>query len=112
MSETTQAPDTAAAQEPAKRPRAAGKGLTGMLLPELQSVASGLGISGVAKMRKGDLVSAIQSAQGGGAEARRAASCGVSLVSQRRGARPGEAEDLDLRRERQRASYRIVVFRR
>ena len=69
MSETTQAPDAASAQAPAKRARAAGKGLSGMLLPELQSVASGMGISGVGKMRKGDLVSAIQSAQGGSSAA-------------------------------------------
>ncbi|HZG94927.1 MAG TPA: transcription termination factor Rho [Mycobacteriales bacterium] len=35
-----------------------------MLLPELQAVATGMGIPGVAKMRKGDLVAAIQSSQG------------------------------------------------
>ena len=56
-------------QTPVKRPRATGKGLAGMLLPELQSVASGLGISGAGKMRKGDLVTAIASAQGGGGPA-------------------------------------------
>ncbi|MEP7054525.1 MAG: transcription termination factor Rho [Actinomycetota bacterium] len=81
MSETTQAPDTAATQEPAKRTRAAGKGLTGMLLPELQSVASGLGISGVAKMRKGDLVTAIKSAQSGGTPAARTPTASSSAAA-------------------------------
>jgi len=60
---TTTAP---AGTATAARRRAGGKGLTGMLLPELQAVATGLGISGVAKMRKGDLVAAIQATQGGG----------------------------------------------
>ncbi|MBW9211103.1 transcription termination factor Rho [Mumia sp. zg.B21] len=36
-----------------------------MVLPELQQIASGLGIKGVGKMRKGALIEAIQSAQGG-----------------------------------------------
>ena len=40
-------------------------GLSTMLLPELQSMASGLGISGTAKLRKGQLIAAIQEAQGG-----------------------------------------------
>ena len=37
-----------------------------MLLPELQSLAASLGISGTARMRKGELISAIQERQGGG----------------------------------------------
>jgi transcription termination factor Rho len=36
-----------------------------MLLPELQSMASSLGISGTARMRKGELIAAIQERQGG-----------------------------------------------
>ncbi|WP_262852444.1 transcription termination factor Rho [Mumia quercus] len=40
-----------------------------MVLPELQQIASGLGIKGVGKMRKGALIEAIQAAQGGGASA-------------------------------------------
>jgi transcription termination factor Rho len=89
LSETTQAPDAAATQSPAKRPRAAGKGLTGMLLPELQSVASGLGISGVAKMRKGDLVSAIQSAQGAPSSRTPTASSAASSAPPARGTSAG-----------------------
>jgi transcription termination factor Rho len=51
------------------RPRRRGTGLSGMLLPELQSLASGLGITGTARMRKGDLVAAIEARQGGNGDA-------------------------------------------
>ncbi len=40
-----------------------GNGLSGKLLPELQKIAGSLGISGTAKMRKGELIAAIQSCQ-------------------------------------------------
>src|SRR5690348_13703165 len=36
-----------------------------MLLPELQSMASSLGISGTGRMRKGELIAAIQERQSG-----------------------------------------------
>ncbi|MDP9797427.1 transcription termination factor Rho [Catenuloplanes nepalensis] len=49
------------------RRRRSGTGLTAMLLPELQSLAASLGISGTARMRKGELVAAISERQGGGA---------------------------------------------
>jgi transcription termination factor Rho len=45
-----------------------GTGLSAMLLPELQSLAASLGISGTARMRKGELVTAISERQGGGAD--------------------------------------------
>ena len=41
-------------------------GLTGLKLAELKDVASGLGITGTAKMRKDDLVAAISASRGGG----------------------------------------------
>src|SRR3954452_12876601 len=47
--------------------------LSGKLLPELKSMASGLGIQGANKMRKADLVAAIGARQGGGAPAQRSA---------------------------------------
>ncbi len=47
----------------ATRRRRTGSGLNGMLLNELQTMASSLGISGTAKMRKGDLVAAIEESQ-------------------------------------------------
>ncbi|BCB84672.1 transcription termination factor Rho [Phytohabitans suffuscus] len=45
-----------------------GTGLSAMLLPELQSLAASLGISGTARMRKGELIAAISERQGGGAD--------------------------------------------
>ena len=47
-------------------PRRRGGGLSGKLLPELQKMAGDLGITGTAKMRKNELIAAIQSAQGAG----------------------------------------------
>src|SRR5215467_5678161 len=44
----------------ASRRRRTGGGLTSMLLPELQAMAASLGISGTARMRKGELIAAIQ----------------------------------------------------
>jgi transcription termination factor Rho len=46
----------------AKR-RPAGSGLTAMVLPELQALASSMGISGTGRMRKGELIAAIQARQ-------------------------------------------------
>ena len=45
------------------RPRRRAAGLSGMLLPELQSLAGSLGITGTGRMRKGELVAAIQAKQ-------------------------------------------------
>ncbi|MFL6117794.1 MAG: Rho termination factor N-terminal domain-containing protein, partial [Catenulispora sp.] len=55
---TTESPATA----PTGR---AGKGLSSMLLPELQAYAVSLGITGTARMRKGQLIEAIQEKNGG-----------------------------------------------
>ncbi|HEX3705159.1 MAG TPA: transcription termination factor Rho [Mycobacteriales bacterium] len=44
-----------------------------MLLPELQTLAGDLGITSTAKMRKGELIEAIQAKQGGGSRASSAA---------------------------------------
>ena len=51
----------------ATKRRRGGTGLSAMLLPELQSLAASLGISGTARMRKGELITAISERQGGGA---------------------------------------------
>ena len=45
-------------------------GLSGMVLAELQTVASGLGITGTTRMRKGELIEAIREKQGQSAPAR------------------------------------------
>src|SRR5215831_7037657 len=54
--------DGAGAGPPARAP---GRALTSMLLPELQRVAQSMGITGVGRMRKRQLIEAIQSRQGG-----------------------------------------------
>jgi transcription termination factor Rho len=46
--------------------RRGGSGLSAMLLPELQSLAGSLGITGTGRMRKGDLITVIQERQAGG----------------------------------------------
>ncbi len=65
---TSDVSDVSAPEETAgaSRRRRAGSGLTAMVLPELQTMATSLGISGTARMRKGELIEAIQQAQGGG----------------------------------------------
>jgi len=50
--------------EGAARRRRTGSGLPGMVLPELQSLAAGLGITGTGRMRKSQLIEAIQQRQG------------------------------------------------
>ncbi len=75
MSDTTElltdasgsAPQQAAGDTPTRatsRRRRSGTGLSAMLLPELQRLASSLGISGVGRMRKSQLIAAIQEKQG------------------------------------------------
>jgi transcription termination factor Rho len=59
-----------------EKPR--GSGLTGKLLPELQQIASDLGIAGTAKMRKGQLIAAIQEARTGGSSTPPSADAGQS----------------------------------
>jgi transcription termination factor Rho len=54
---------TKAADAPGRR--RGGTGLSAMLLSELQGLAGSLGITGVGRMRKGDLIAAIQERQGG-----------------------------------------------
>ncbi len=55
--------ESADATKPARKRTA---GLSGMVLAELQGVAAGLGISGTARMRKGQLIDAIKERQGSG----------------------------------------------
>ncbi|HEX4430505.1 MAG TPA: transcription termination factor Rho [Frankiaceae bacterium] len=62
---TAPEPDAAAGAPPVRARRRA-TGLAGMLLPELQTLAASLHIPGTARMRKGELIAAIQLAQGAG----------------------------------------------
>jgi len=56
--------DAAAGQVVAEKPRRSGA-LSTMKVAELQGLAASMGITGTAKMRKGDLVSAIKARQSG-----------------------------------------------
>jgi transcription termination factor Rho len=60
------APATGAATASASRRRRSGTGLDGMVLAELQQLASGLGIKGTARMRKSQLIETIKDKQAGG----------------------------------------------
>ncbi|MER7516239.1 transcription termination factor Rho [Streptomyces sp. NPDC126499] len=62
----TAAPAAGAATGTTARRRRSGTGLEGMVLAELQQVASGLGIRGTARMRKSQLIEVIKEAQAGG----------------------------------------------
>ncbi|MEU3918960.1 transcription termination factor Rho [Streptomyces sp. NPDC029004] len=62
----TTAPAAGAASGTTSRRRRSGTGLEGMVLAELQQVASGLGIRGTARMRKSQLIEVIKEAQAGG----------------------------------------------
>ncbi|MEU5437185.1 transcription termination factor Rho [Streptomyces sp. NPDC020719] len=63
------APAAGAASGTTSRRRRSGTGLDGMVLAELQQVASGLGIRGTARMRKSQLIEVIKEAQAGGSSA-------------------------------------------
>ncbi|MGW4358363.1 transcription termination factor Rho [Streptomyces californicus] len=63
------APAEGAASGTTARRRRSGTGLDGMVLAELQQVASGLGIRGTARMRKSQLIEVIKEAQAGGGSA-------------------------------------------
>ncbi|MEH0658107.1 transcription termination factor Rho [Streptomyces stelliscabiei] len=67
VEDTAAAPATdAAPASGAGSRRRRGTGLEGMVLAELQQVASGLGIRGTARMRKSQLIEVIKDAQAGG----------------------------------------------
>ncbi|WP_328855790.1 transcription termination factor Rho [Microbispora hainanensis] len=74
MSDTTellsdgQAAGDTPTSAPARPRRRSGTGLAGMVLPELQALATSLGITGTGRMRKSQLIAAIQEKQGGSGE--------------------------------------------
>ncbi|MYW45012.1 transcription termination factor Rho [Streptomyces sp. SID161] len=76
VEETAAAPatDASAPATGAGSRRRRGTGLEGMVLAELQQVASGLGIRGTARMRKSQLIEVIKEAQAAGGGAPKAAS--------------------------------------
>ncbi|MFF9867062.1 transcription termination factor Rho [Streptomyces sp. NPDC013953] len=83
----TPAPAAGAATGTTSRRRRSGTGLEGMVLAELQQVASGLGIRGTARMRKSQLIEVIKEAQAAGgtsAQAGTAASGAAETKPKRR----------------------------
>ncbi|MHB9859035.1 transcription termination factor Rho [Streptomyces sp. YIM S03343] len=78
VEETAAAPatDASAPATGAGSRRRRGTGLEGMVLAELQQVASGLGIRGTARMRKSQLIEVIKEAQAGGAPAPKTTAAG------------------------------------
>ncbi len=84
MTETTDAPPAQAESG------ARGGALSAMRLPELQTLASQMGIPGTAKMRKSDLVTAIRDARGGGS--RQVRSGNEAAREARKDARPAQAD--------------------
>lgn len=85
------APAEGAATGTTARRRRSGTGLEGMVLAELQQVASGLGIRGTARMRKSQLIEVIKEAQAGGGSA-------APKTSSKAAAAPAEAESKPKRR--------------
>ncbi|HEY7273244.1 MAG TPA: transcription termination factor Rho [Actinoplanes sp.] len=81
----------------ATRRRRGGTGLSAMLLPELQSLAASLGISGTARMRKGELIAAITERQGGSHQAAAAAPPPVSRAEPAAVAEPAAPAAADTR---------------
>ncbi|MFF8535393.1 transcription termination factor Rho [Streptomyces sp. NPDC015532] len=87
VEETAAAPatDASAPATGAGSRRRRGTGLEGMVLAELQQVASGLGIRGTARMRKSQLIEVIKEAQaGGGAQAKTASDAAAETKPKRR----------------------------
>ncbi|MFE2632641.1 transcription termination factor Rho [Streptomyces sp. NPDC059374] len=95
VEETAAAPatDASAPASGAGSRRRRGTGLEGMVLAELQQVASGLGIRGTARMRKSQLIEVIKEAQAGGGAAAPKADAATETKPKRRAtskARTGE----------------------
>jgi transcription termination factor Rho len=85
-------PGQASAEPSATKPaRKRSAGLSGMVLAELQGLAGELGISGTAKMRKGQLIEAIKDRQSDGSGAGRPAAATTGTRS-RRAAAPAQDE--------------------
>ncbi|WP_210593789.1 transcription termination factor Rho [Streptomyces sp. GESEQ-35] len=95
VEETAAAPatDASAPATGAGSRRRRGTGLEGMVLAELQQVASGLGIKGTARMRKSQLIEVIKEAQAGGGAPAKSAEAATETKPKRRAtskARTGE----------------------
>lgn len=88
--DTPSADDTPETGTPRTRRRASSGGLSAKVLPELQALAAELGISGTARMRKSQLIEAIQAAQAPAED--RTASTPSSAETERASSVDGDAE--------------------
>ncbi|RSS70273.1 transcription termination factor Rho [Streptomyces sp. WAC06614] len=97
VADTTVDTSAPAAGTAAPKRRRSGTGLEGMVLAELQQVASGLGIRGTARMRKSQLIEVIKEAQAAGGAAKAAdTAAGAEAKPKRRAtskARTGETAE-------------------
>ncbi|WP_028804213.1 transcription termination factor Rho [Streptomyces sp. 142MFCol3.1] len=95
VEETAAAPatDASAPATGAGSRRRRGTGLEGMVLAELQQVASGLGIRGTARMRKSQLIEVIKEAQAGGAPAAKAEAAAETKPKRRTTSKARTGED-------------------
>ncbi|MEV1078715.1 transcription termination factor Rho [Streptomyces sp. NPDC050211] len=86
VEETAAAPatDASAPASGAGSRRRRGTGLEGMVLAELQQVASGLGIRGTGRMRKSQLIEVIKEAQAGGGAPAKSAEAATETKPKRR----------------------------
>ncbi|WP_188190608.1 transcription termination factor Rho [Nonomuraea sp. SYSU D8015] len=115
MSDTTELLSDASGAEPASgdtptrapakpRARRSGTGLSAKVLPELQKIAAELGISGTGRMRKSQLIAAIQEKQGGGSgEGTQAPAAAAEAPAAAAEAAPAAERPTRTRRERSRA---------
>jgi transcription termination factor Rho len=90
---TAPAADTAAANGSNGSAKRRGGGLSGMLLPELQQLANEMGIAGTAKMRKSQLIGAIQEKRSGSGPSGSAGSSGSSGEAPDGSAPPRQRDD-------------------
>lgn len=93
----------ASATSAAPRRRRSGSGLEGMVLAELQQVASALGIRGTARMRKSQLIEVIKDKQAAGAGAGAAGAAGSAAAGTEPGVNGAASADRPRRRETSRA---------
>ncbi|MFD9598017.1 Rho termination factor N-terminal domain-containing protein, partial [Kitasatospora sp. NPDC059973] len=88
-----EASDAAAAPAaPARRRRTAAAGLDGLVLAELQKLASTLGISGTGRLRKSQLIEAIKEKSGGDPLLAAGAAPAAAPAAKRTAAKAGSAE--------------------
>ncbi|MFD4551156.1 transcription termination factor Rho [Streptomyces sp. NPDC058467] len=114
VEETAAAPatDASAPATGAGSRRRRGTGLEGMVLAELQQVASGLGIRGTARMRKSQLIEVIKEAQAGGGSPAKTAEAATETKPKRRAtskARTGDDAAAPAEKKAEKAAEKAVA---